>query len=195
MGSELRQRSLLILRVVAVLTGVAILLVLAPRVGGHKDAVAKKAVPSSSAAPAASKATASATAPAVQVAAGQTLCQAVPSLVSFSAQSLKPPGRNGGVNVSNADIVTKPAQVQALARQFCALPALSADPKACFASLGNWLQFIFSAADGRYWTVWIYSGGCMDVVGAGGQTRTAMPDSRLWPTVLADLRGARPLTS
>jgi hypothetical protein len=197
MDSELRQRSLLVVRVVAVLLGVTVLLLLATRSGsGQKDTAASKATPAPSATHATAKAAPIATTKAVQVPAGQTLCQAVPDLDMVSLQVLNPPAPSGAINISNAVIVTKLPAVEAIARQLCALPPLGANPKSCFARLGmTWLQLIFGTAAGSHWTVWTIDSGCMEVIGVGNQTLTAMPDKQLWPTAFADLSVGRPLTS
>jgi hypothetical protein len=200
MDSELRQRGFLAVRVVAVLLSVAVLLLLATRSGGQKDTVASKTTPAPNATHATAKATAKAapvaTPRAVQVTAGQTLCQAVPRLDTLSLQTLNPPAPSGAINISNAVIVTKLPAVEAIARQLCALPPLGANPKFCLASRGvTWLQLIFGNVTGGHWTVWTINGGCMQVIGVGNQTLTAVPDKRLWPTALADLSVGRPLTS
>ncbi len=133
-------------------------------------------------------------------AAARPLCADIPDLVSLSLQRLLPPGvgtgssaHDGGVNVSNAVIVTQRSSVQGMARQLCGLPLLPANQQACLASPGDWEQFLFVAADGEYWVVWTGTGGCMAVSGIGNQTRTAVPDKELWPTVMADLRSGHEL--
>ena len=130
-----------------------------------------------------------------QVIAERPLCQAAPSLVRFSVQVLGPPRQGGAINVSNAATVTKAAQAQSMADQFCALPMLPAKADSCSGSGGPWFQLIFAAADGEYWTVWAASGGCEQVIGVGDETRTAMPaGSHLWATLRADLGAAQSLT-
>lgn len=195
MGLEPRQRAFLAVRVAAVLIAVAIVLVLASRTHTNpQDTVAAKATHSPAATPAVTRtATNAATSPA-QVETEQPLCQAVPSLVRFSIQVLGPPHQDGAINVSNAATVTKAAEVQSVAGQFCALPALPAKPASCLAGEGSWFQLMFGARDGAYWTVWATNGGCEQVIGVGDETRTAVSvGPRLWPALLADLRGAQPL--
>jgi hypothetical protein len=193
MGSDLRQRIFLVARVAAALIAVGYVLTIAARAGGgHQSA----AVPTASPAPASpTQAVATPTGVMPAPVSPKTLCQAVPSLVQLSVQALYLPLRDGGVNVSNSVTVTGTAVVHALARQLCALPPAPADPAACAASTGHWTQFIFSAADAAYWTVWADTGGCMTVLGVGNQARTAAPDRRLWSTVLADVRQGHRLGS
>lgn len=195
MGPEPRQRVFLAVRVAAVLIGVVVVLVLASRTSSNpRDTVAAKATHSPRATDAAVRSTANARGSSLaQATAGPALCQAVPSLVRFSIQVLGPPHQGGAINVSNAGTVTKVAQVQSMAGQLCALPVLPAKPGSCPGNGGPWFQLIFSAADGGYWTVWAADSGCEQVIGVGDQTRTAMSAARLWPALLADLRGAQPL--
>ena len=199
MRSDPWHRALFAARVVALLAAVAVLLVFAARERTNpQDTTAGQAThtasPGATHSPGATPAATSTAGTRVQMT-GLSLCEAVPGLVRFSIQVLGSPHQGGAINVSNADIVTKAALVQSVARQFCALPVLPGKPEFCLASLGSWFQLIFGAKDGKYWTVWANSGGCEQVIGAGDQTRTAMlAGPRLWPALVADLRAAHPLS-
>lgn len=188
MGSDLRQRMFLFARVALGVIAVGYLLTLAARTGGgHKST----AVPTASPTHAVATPTGAIPAPVP----ARTLCQAVPSLVQFSAQALYRSRPDGGVNVSNSVMVNEPAAARTLARQLCALPPEPADRASCAATAGHWTEFIFAAASSEYWTVWADTGGCMTVLGVGTETRTAAGDKRLWPSVVADMRDGVPLGS
>lgn len=188
MGPDLRHRISLLARIGAGLLAVAYLLVLSSRGGsGHRST----AVPTPS--PKRAVATPTAVLPAPPPA--RTLCQAVPALVQFSVQTLYLPLPDGGVNVSNSVTVNEPAAARTLARQLCGLPPEPGNPASCASPAGHWTQFIFGSASNAYWAVWVDSAGCMAVLGAGTRTRTALPDKRLWPTVVADLHDGVPLGS
>jgi hypothetical protein len=198
MGPESRQRISLVARVAAGLIAVGYVLSLAARAGGGQHAT-DTATPSPTHPLVTATPSLALPAPAPTIApapvAVTTLCQVIPSLVQFSVQALYLPAPDGGINVSNSVTVTTPALTRGLARQLCALPAAPASAASCRGGAGHWTQFIFSAADGGYWTVWADTGGCGDVLGVGSQTRTAAPGGRLWSTVVTDLRAGHQLGS
>jgi hypothetical protein len=199
MDSDQRRMLWSLARAAVAIIAVVLLLTVIDRSGTSAKDTPSNPAPASSPAPSLSEAT-RAVQIAAEKAASQPLCKEIPDLASLSLQSLLPPGvgtgssaHDGGVNVTNAVIVTEPSSVQGMARQLCALPLLPVNPQACLASPGNWLQLLFVAADGEYWVVWTDTGGCMQVSGIGDQTRTAVPDKKLWPTVTADLRSGHEL--
>ncbi len=118
-----------------------------------------------------------------------TLCQAIPSLDQLVLQSVQPAAHHR-VHTSASAVITGTGKVRAIASELCSLPP--ATSVSCAAQPGIWVQFLFSHGDIGYWTAWANTGGCEDVIGIGGQTRTAAR-SQLWRTVRAALGAGSPL--
>ena len=117
--------------------------------------------------------------PAAGVAAG--LCAAVPEVDTLTVS------RDDAWPVHHSRfpqrvVVSRPRQVQAVARAVCALPRMPRGPLACPADWGASYRLDFAAPGRRFAVVTVQASGCRRVSGAG-PARWAVQSPGFWPAL------------